>query len=1467
MLNLKRNWIIKFTILILFSFYAQKSYTQVSSYTFSESNGTYSGITGTTAISSGWDDTVANSISIGFNFTFNSTIYTTCSINSNGYITFGATSSATTNFSPISSTAGYSGAVCALGVDLIDDNSRAITYTTSGTSPNRVFTVQWDDIRRIGRGGKFDFQIKLYETSNVVSVVYGSCAPTGNTSGQNINVQVGLRGTSNADYNNRNKTNHSSWASSTTAGTANTASCTTNGSSAPSNGLTFTWTPLPACTTPTAQPTALVLTPGSTTVAGSFTAASPAPSNYLVVRNTSGVAPSPVNTTSYTIGSTALGGTNVVVDNDTNTSFSDTGLTANTLYYYFIFSFNSSGCSGGPLYLTSSPLNGNTTTTLAYCTPTTSSSTRYINAVQSIGTLNDVTSALAPLYTPTGYGNYTSITIAQQVPNGPINIYTQIVDPTLPTPAGLEIRAYVDWNNDGDFNDAGEQVFTTGNTNLTGDTTFGFIVPTGQTPGNYRFRIKTSDNFLLYGTPQSCSNSTNGETEDYTISIIADCPAIITSVTNGTSCGPTSTVNLTAVGSAGTTGYYWYTTKTGGTGVFSASSTWATPSLGVGTTKYYVTAYNGSCESLFRTEVRATVRPVSSLSFSNSNPTVCGQDDIITLTATGTTEEVTLLTEEFESGLGSFTSTIPTATNAGADSPWSVKPSTYLPTTTVLWKPAVNSGIIGNSFAFTASDYSSSDIVTDLTTTTSISTIGYTSLFLTFKHYYSFFSGDSGRVQVSTDGTAWNTVYTINSDQGSASSFADVAPIDLSAYVGNATVWIRFRYTATFDDGWALDSVRFYGNRPLAPNFTWTSAQPVDAYTDAACTTSYTSGATITGPIYVKPTLLQLESEVFAFTANANLSNGCTTSGTVTVTNKSKVWTGDLNNDWNVEDNWLPTGTGLPDLTNCVIIPNGRITQITNAPSAFAKSVDLQTGGTLEITSNNNLIIADLIKTNGVMTVRDDANLIQINETDSNSHAGTFNLERTTSLKRYDYVFWSAPIKTSLTNYSTSNISTGSNYRRKWTPTIPTNTFSGINGQWGNWADGNENMAEGKGYLIRVPNSWPTASTDYTSTFSGRPNNGTLTTTVERGTYTGVDYNTGVSSTLATKDDDNWNLVGNPYPSSINAKEFLSANSNLEGFVYIWTHGSVPTSSISPFYSTYTYNYIQTDYITYNATGATVQDGFDGNIASGQGFFVLVKDTAPTSSTITFTNAMRLDGSQNPYDNDSFYKSNNQQNIEEKNRIWIDLIGPNTPPVRMMFGYVTGATNNLDRLYDARTNNSTSTNFYTILDNEIFNIQGRSVPFDSNDSVKIGFKTSTKGNHTIAIANVDGLFNKQHIYIKDNYTGVTHDLSTLPYTFSSESGVFNNRFEIVYNDFKLNNEDVDFSNSIKIIGSEKIIIESLNKSIKKIEIFDILGKSIYTQNNLNETSFIVNDFRKTQTVILVKVTLENGAVVTKKVIY
>ncbi len=114
------------------------------------------------------------------------------------------------------------------------------------------------------------------------------------------------------------------------------------------------------CTSPIAPATVLNFgTITDVSIAGSFTAASPAVDGYLVVISANNsLTSTPVSGQIYSIGDNIGDGT--VIANGNATTFTATGLTPLTTYYFFVFSVNSV-CTGGPLYFGTS-LDGNATT-------------------------------------------------------------------------------------------------------------------------------------------------------------------------------------------------------------------------------------------------------------------------------------------------------------------------------------------------------------------------------------------------------------------------------------------------------------------------------------------------------------------------------------------------------------------------------------------------------------------------------------------------------------------------------------------------------------------------------------------------------------------------------------------------------------------------------------------------------------------------------------------------------------------------------------------------------------------------------------------------------------------------------------------------------------------------------------------------------------------------------------------------
>lgn len=1245
----------------------------------------------------------------------------------------------------------------------------------------------------------------------------------------------------------------------------------------------------PACITPTAQPTALALTVSGTTINGTFTAAAPAPNSYLVIANTTGIAPTIANGTTYTI-SQNLGGTNVVVDIDGNTTFSTGNLLPTTKYYFFVYSFNNI-CTGGPLYLTTLPLTGNALTD--YCSPTSfSPSGLYISNVAFVGALQDPP-ANASTFNATGFQDFTTLpTKAIQAQGEGINIVARAFGTILQRGTW---KAWVDWNKNGSFEPATEEVY-----NIQGfvgaDATFGFVIPLLTPPGDYRIRIRAnngtngaSETYGFNFTP--CDNFTSvgptnnyGETEDYLFTVVAKCNSLITTVMSGSNCGA-GTVNLQATATSGVTEFRWYTSASGGSYTTSppsgTSTSFTTPSL-LSTTNYYVTAWNGSCESQVRTLVVAKINQTPIVTFSPSNPIICGENTIVQLTANGDKEITYLIDEDFEVGsLGLFTNlnndtNIPTT---DAITAWQSRTSAYVPNTNV-WFPAISSGFGTNKFALAYSDAKlpnipNNTVENSLTLINSVNTNTFLNLTLNLKMYYSRYypngyidplNDEYVNIEVSTDNgvTYPNIVQSFTSDVGIGSKFAELS-FNLSAYINVPNLKIRIRHRSYAGTGWlpdgvAVDDVKLFGEKPLNTAFTYNTAI-VDAYTNAAATIPYTSGTPVT-TIYIKPTLIQLESALFTIPVSTTLSNGCSATGSINVTNNTKMFSaGTTGTDWNNAANWKPNG--VPNANNCVIIYDNDVNITGTNYSALGLNLTVKPTGNLNISSSNTAIITDFVTVEplGVFEIENDGSLVQINNV---TNIGNITYKRIApGIRGFDYVYWSSPV----TGQSLAGIYTSPAQGPKysWNTTITNG-----NGGQGNWVNPPAIMAIGSGYIVRGSSSFGMAATAINSTFIGVPNNGTIPVTVQRGNYTGTPY-PGANGIPINNLDDNYNLLGNPYPSALNGLQFLSDNSAvIEGNVKLWKHGFSPASTnANPFYASFAYNYSASDYTTINFTGPTTPL-LNDIIKSGQAFFVEMKDGASGNNVVNFRNTQRSN-SGTPYANDAFFRTTNAEGITseviERNRIWLDIVDANNIAETTLLGYITGATEAKESAFDAIAS-TLPMGIYSVIADETFVIQGRSLPFNNNDQVAIGFNVPNAGNYHIAINTIDGLFldTTQNIYLEDKITNVIHNLKTSPYSFTTATGIHNERFVLRYTNQTLGTEDFP-ANDIKVYANESINVIATNQTIKSVRVYDLLGRILGNFNNVNATTFSTTTIVKTQTALIVEVVLENGAKQSHKVIF
>ncbi len=550
---------------------------------------------------------------------------------------------------------------------------------------------------------------------------------------------------------------------------------------------------------------------------------------------------------------------------------------------------------------------------------------------------------------------------------------------------------------------------------------------------------------------------------------------------------------------------------------------------------------------------------------------------------------------------------------------------------------------------------------------------------------------------------------------------------------------------------------------------------------------------------------------------------------------------------------------GAPDLSKLAIV-NGNYDTTTHGDFECC-SLLVNATFTLNIQADDFVLIQNDLTNNGTLNVLNNGSLVQVNDLGVNT--GNISYQRIASVKLQDYVYWSSPVS----GFDVNSISpaTPAYYHWEWNPTIVN-----PNGGEGNWVNASTTMLGGKGYIVRAPNGFSnTANQNWTATFSnGVANNGVYTPTIARGT----DLNAGTAGpngVMRTVNDDNWNLLGNPYPSAISIGAFLTANPQLDGFVRLWTHGTLPTSSVDPFYNNFTYNYSASDYIAINGAGATSGPGTLSVIGAGQGFFVLMNPGAATTTTAIFNNAMRNIG----YSNNQFYRSANVVNSApdgniERHRIWLDLVSPTNQTTRTLVAYVEGATEGKDRMFDAFTDYKLAQNFYSLIDDQVMAIQGKGLPFEQEDRVPLGLKIPSNGIYKIAIATVDGLFSgNQNIYLEDKVLGVIHDLRQNPYSFTGVSGIVNDRFVLRYTNETLGGEDFINNSDVLIFSSDVISVNAMSRTIQNVKIYNVLGQLLLDSDAVNSDTFETSKLQKNNTTLLVQVTLENGIKVTKKIVF
>ena len=539
---------------------------------------------------------------------------------------------------------------------------------------------------------------------------------------------------------------------------------------------------------------------------------------------------------------------------------------------------------------------------------------------------------------------------------------------------------------------------------------------------------------------------------------------------------------------------------------------------------------------------------------------------------------------------------------------------------------------------------------------------------------------------------------------------------------------------------------------------------------------------------------------------------------------------------WN--GSWSPSA---PTLADPVVI------SAPYAAGSFAcNSITLNANVTLSSTQTLEIVYG--ASGSGKIIMSSESSLVQREKT---AAAPAIELTKTTRpMKRFDYIYWGAPITTDAFAQLNTAQAAGATLANAFDAKYK--YVAGDTSTSGGW-QALTATTPGNGFITRVKEQAPLTTAIATATidvkFDGTANNGDVTVPVSfvNGTPTSARNN---------------NLLANPYPSAIDADKFLTENNSLlDGVIYLWK-AQTTNDGIAQ-------QYTISDYIAYTKAGTTADIGtgmdntFSGKIASGQGF----KVKALGAGNVLFTNCMRVVGS-----NSQFYRINDfaTNTTETVDRFKVNLQTSTGIANQILVAYLPQTTLGYDYMYDAELYSVSPTKMYSVLDNDTKKLAINARPtFENTDEVTVGFtkETATNTQMSFNVVEKEGLFasNQTPIYIYDNQLNVYHDFATGPYIFNTTSQENNTRFKIVYQNALLGNDSFDSNLTIATLNDKVLKITS-KVTIEDVKVFDLTGRLVFNATTENQAISFATDFNQAVGVYIVKVKLTNGQIVTSKLI-
>ena len=339
-------------------------------------------------------------------------------------------------------------------------------------------------------------------------------------------------------------------------------------------------------------------------------------------------------------------------------------------------------------------------------------------------------------------------------------------------------------------------------------------------------------------------------------------------------------------------------------------------------------------------------------------------------------------------------------------------------------------------------------------------------------------------------------------------------------------------------------------------------------------------------------------------------------------------------------------------------------------------------------------------------------------------------------------------------------------------------------------------------------------------------------------TFSGSSFNTGTQSepgltrTGTTEVNRGYNLVGNPYPSTVSWDD--ASKTNLETTLWYRTHNG----------STMLYD-------TYNASGSlgtnnNLSGAVTGAIPPTQAFWVRVSADELTGA-LSFDNADRSHGSLA-----GVYKTE-----QEEGNIRMVLTN-GTVSDEQIIAFNPSAQDGFDEYDSQKFWASNIPQLYTHIGEDTLTINGLNSP-TSTPTVALGMKAPAQGEYTLNATSIT--FTETGVYLEDTQLGIFQDLNAAPtYSFTSEAGNIASRFVLHFSNTitGLNG----WENNINVFATNNAIQVNLTKAeTGTVTVLDMSGRMVYTQPiNSNRTTMHLN---VTSGIYMVQVNLSEKSITRK----